>query len=279
MSQKWLGLGRSLLVLALVLVPLFGVAADNSAATILLIAPGAPSGAIAVVQYENPSGQWFDVTGWKAPLQLKTGSGAYYQAWTLKSDNFAQCPFRWMVYGADGQTPWAISDLFMLPRGGGMLLTLTIRKDNLEPVTTTTPVQAAVAEAAQVPVLSGGVTQWGMTCAGKCDAHAHITAFITGVPATSWVVVQWQDGLGNWQSVAGWQGHASYLYNKGQLNDWTATGAGALFFQWSVLPANYGQGPFRWAIYDQLNGTLKTVSPSFRLPTVDGANMIMTLSS
>lgn len=273
LTGSWLW--RSAALLALVLLPFQAISAANDSATITLFAPKAPTGAIAVVQYQNPSGQWFDVTGWQATLNKMTGADVPYQQWTVDKAQFGQGPFRWMVYAADGKTPWAISDIFSLPPGGGIERTVTIRPDNQ--VTTDQTVKTAVGEAAVVPVLKGGSAVWGVPCT-SCDSHAQITAYISGVPATSWVAVQWLDGFGTWQTVPGWQGTAHFLYDKGELKDWTPTGTGALFLQWSVLPANYGQGPFRWAVFSGPDGTLLAVSPNFNMPKIDGVNQIMTLS-
>jgi hypothetical protein len=67
-----------------------------------------------------------------------------------------------------------------------------------------------------------------------------------------WTVVQWQDTLGAWHYVDGWQG--------------TADGQGAV--RWWVSSAQFGQGPFRWAVYDKPGGTILSVSRPFGLPQV-----------
>ncbi len=274
LTRNWIWRGAA--VLLLVLASFQVAAADNSAASITLFAPGAPTGAVSIVQFQSPSGEWFDVTGWQATLNQMTGTDVPYVVWTVDKDNFGQGPFRWVVYQPDGKTFWAISDIFNLPPGGGMNQSVTIRTDNLV-VAPTTAVEKAVVEAAAVPVLKGGSTTWGVSCT-SCQPHAQITAYITGVPANSWLAVQWLDGLGNWQIVSGWQGNANFLFSKGDLNDWTPGGIGTLYQQWSVLPGIYGTGPYRWAVYDGPNGTLLAVSPNFNLPTMDGANQVMFLS-
>lgn len=270
----WLWRGAALL--ALVLASFQSASADNSTATITLFAPGAPAGARAAVQYQVTFGEWFNVSGWENTLTANDND-VLYQQWTVDKANFGQGPFRWVVYQADGKTVWAISDVFSTPPGGGMDQSETIRTDNQVGTASTTAIQTAVGEAVQVPVLKGGSVVWNDPCTG-CDPHAHITAYISGLPVNSWLVVQWQDAAGAWHTVQGWQGNASSLYADGELNGWTPTGTGTLFQQWSVVRANYGQGPFHWAVYSAPNGALLAVSPTFTLPTMDGANQIMYLS-
>jgi hypothetical protein len=46
-----------------------------------------------------------------------------------------------------------------------------------------------------------------------------------------------------------------------------------------VYRQNYGQGPFRWAVYNAPSGgSLLAVSPNFNLPTADGQNEILNLA-
>lgn len=65
-----------------------------------------------------------------------------------------------------------------------------------------------------------------------------------------WTVVQWLDGAGNWNDVPGWQGTYNYPDH----------------IAWAVEQNNFQKGPFRWAIYQEKNGSLLTVSQSFYLP-------------
>lgn len=67
-----------------------------------------------------------------------------------------------------------------------------------------------------------------------------------------WTIVQWQDGLGAWHTVDGWQGSADELGHV----------------QWWVAPAQFGLGSFRWVIFDKPDGTVLTVSQLFHLPQV-----------
>lgn len=69
-----------------------------------------------------------------------------------------------------------------------------------------------------------------------------------------WTIVQWQDALGEWHNVEGWQGGLN-------LN---------LKVIWWVAPENFGEGPFRWVVYKQRNyDEVVAVSESFELPTHD----------
>ncbi len=69
---------------------------------------------------------------------------------------------------------------------------------------------------------------------------------------TKWTVVQWQDGLGVWHDVDGWQGMPD---EQGHV-------------RWWVSSTEFGLGPFRWVIYDKPGGAILTVSHPFDLPQV-----------
>ncbi len=66
-----------------------------------------------------------------------------------------------------------------------------------------------------------------------------------------WTSVEWQDALGKWHPVEGWQGTLE--------PDGTKT--------WWVAEADRGKGPFRWVIADRFHGEARAISPSFYLPT------------
>jgi len=63
-----------------------------------------------------------------------------------------------------------------------------------------------------------------------------------------WTAVQWQDGLGEWHTVEGWQGTPEEDGTK----------------RWWVAPKDFGTGPFRWLVYQ--GGELLALSVSFHLP-------------
>jgi hypothetical protein len=69
-------------------------------------------------------------------------------------------------------------------------------------------------------------------------------------PVELWTVVQWQDALGGWHNVEGWQG---------PLDD------GARKVWWVARP-DFGKGPFRWNVYRDLTGQPLAGSKAFSLP-------------
>ena len=81
-------------------------------------------------------------------------------------------------------------------------------------------------------------------------------------PATAWTVVQWQDALGGWHVVEGWQG---------TLDDGVAK-------VWWVAPKDFNTGPFRWVIYEKRDGKVWGMSQSFNLPAVVGQRFVLDIS-
>jgi hypothetical protein len=78
-----------------------------------------------------------------------------------------------------------------------------------------------------------------------------------GAPATAWTVVQWQDALGGWHDVQGWQGDL----DEGQEKVW-----------W-VLEKDFGTGPFRWVVMARKGGAAWKTSEAFTLP--DGSQWVV----
>ncbi len=76
-----------------------------------------------------------------------------------------------------------------------------------------------------------------------------LTNAATG-PNGVWTVVEWQNSLGSWYTVEGWQGTVEL--------DGTQT--------WWLDASNFGTGPFRWRVFAQKDGTLLATSDSFYLP-------------
>jgi len=76
----------------------------------------------------------------------------------------------------------------------------------------------------------------------------------SGSPAL-WTIVQWQDGLGGWHNVEGWQG---------TLDDGTHK-------VWWVDAADLGKGPFRWLV--ELDDGMLAVSEPFDLPAAAGESV------
>jgi len=73
-----------------------------------------------------------------------------------------------------------------------------------------------------------------------------------------WTEVQWQDGEGEWHLVEGWQGPL-----EGLGDEWVR--------EWWVSQSQFGEGPFRWAIYWGAGGDLLALSAPFTLPETEGA--------
>lgn len=85
-----------------------------------------------------------------------------------------------------------------------------------------------------------------------------------GAPAPGvWAVVQWQDGLGRWQDVQGWQGWVETLWGETHGKVW-----------W-VSPRDLGAGPFRWALFS--NQQLVRASEPFYLPGEKGTTRVIPL--
>jgi hypothetical protein len=78
-------------------------------------------------------------------------------------------------------------------------------------------------------------------------------------PAAAWTVVQWQDGLGGWHTVEGWQGNFDEGLSK----------------VWWVAPKDFDTGPFRWVIYEKRDGKVWGTSPSFDLPATAGQQVVV----
>ena len=69
-----------------------------------------------------------------------------------------------------------------------------------------------------------------------------------------WTRIQWQDALGGWHDIDGWQGS----FNPDQR------------VLWYVGEEHLGDGPFRWLVYESQGGDLLAVSQSFDLPSRGG---------
>lgn len=78
-----------------------------------------------------------------------------------------------------------------------------------------------------------------------------IELFVTRAAQPVYAIVQWQDGLGGWHNVDGW---------RGRVEDNRVL--------WFVPEDMFGDGPFRWVLYDEQE-TLATSDP-FSLPTFSG---------
>ncbi len=73
-----------------------------------------------------------------------------------------------------------------------------------------------------------------------------------------WTEVSWVDGEGIWHAVEGWQSGLD------------SVSGGMGMKSWSVPASLFGQGPFRWEIYDRRGGELLAASRNFNLPGREG---------
>jgi hypothetical protein len=89
--------------------------------------------------------------------------------------------------------------------------------------------------------------------------HGSIELNVPGSTTTLWTVVQWQDTLGDWYPVEGWQG---------TLDEVDAAGVGSKI--WWVGQNEMGQKFFRWLVYEGEGGRLLATSRSFDLPCYNG---------
>ncbi len=80
-----------------------------------------------------------------------------------------------------------------------------------------------------------------------------ITLRVTAPPAGLWTTVEWQDAIGNWHQVEGWQGTLDADQSK----------------TWWVAKADLGKGPFRWVGYERYGGQRWAQSLSFYLPAIN----------
>ncbi len=87
-------------------------------------------------------------------------------------------------------------------------------------------------------------------------AHAQVGTIAVAAPdapLTAWVGVQWLDPLGVWHDVESWSGE----FKEGWAVRW-------------VVEDDFGDGPFRWVIYERQGGQLWATSPSFYFPHYGG---------
>jgi len=80
-------------------------------------------------------------------------------------------------------------------------------------------------------------------------------------------VVEWQDALGRWHPIEGWQGGLDEIDAPPAI----ATDTPVVGYKvWWVPKSLLGQGPFRWLVYTGAQGTLLARSAPFDLPERTG---------
>jgi hypothetical protein len=78
-------------------------------ATLLLRVHPAQDGLWSVVQWQDASGNWHDVEGWRGTVvNGKT-------IWWVEQKDFDKGPYRWVVYQGNSNAPIATSQPFQLP--------------------------------------------------------------------------------------------------------------------------------------------------------------------
>lgn len=83
------------------------------------------------------------------------------------------------------------------------------------------------------------------------EIELHVEGIIEGI----WTIVQWEDAMGNWHDVGGWQG----TLDEGNIKTW-----------W-VGETDLGTGPFRWLVTQE--GNVLGISDAFYLPAFTGKKM------
>jgi hypothetical protein len=123
------------------------------------------------------------------------------------------------------------------------------------------PVQATAGSLPPRPTLSPNPSpapppskdQEGSSIGGSIELHVPTNQIAL------WTVVQWQDTIGGWHTVQGWQG---------TLDEINATGLGKKV--WRVGQNEMGQKSFRWLVYESAGGRMLATSQSFDLPCCSG---------
>lgn len=87
---------------------------------------------------------------------------------------------------------------------------------------------------------------------------SHIRLLVAPAQEGLWSVVEWQGADGEWHVVDGWQG--------------TIDGGSK---RWAVHERNFGEGPFRWVVYDSPAGRVMDTSVTFVLPHSAGEELIV----
>jgi len=272
----------SLVVAAVLAAGLAGAPAASGAAAqtagaddpsyLSVFAPGAGAAAPVGVQQQTRVG-WANVAGWQGFLTGFTNLGTPFTRWPVDPALLGQGPFRAVEFSLDQKSLVAVSDSFYLPVVGGLNLAVTLGPAG---AVLGTPPGAMLlgktlpAPPRQAPLLTASQTTASTSCQrSNCD-NAQISLSVSGVPLNSWIAVEWLDTTqGAWLPVPNWE-------SRGDTDPFDISGR--LVKHWAVLPALYGHGPFRWAVYAGATGGLIGVSPSFNLPATDRTDLVMHLS-
>jgi hypothetical protein len=101
------------------------------------------------------------------------------------------------------------------------------------------------------------------------NSVSEITVYAPGAALGSPVAVQYIDVSGHWVNVTGWTG----------VLDRETDNLLVPFKQFTVFKPNFGQGPFRWVIYQMDGKTVWGISDNFSLPPGGGINQTETVAA
>jgi len=91
----------------------------------------------------------------------------------------------------------------------------------------------------------------------------HLENDVDDIPSDLWTMIEWQDpNHGDWYAVDGW---------RGMLDTPTTQ-------EWWVGSDMFGEGPFRWQLYESKGGELLATSESFMLPTSEDLMVIVNVT-
>lgn len=197
-------------------------------AHIVLEVQSAPAGLWTVVQWQDSAGDWHDIEGWQGTLDEGD-----QKVWWLAADLFGKGPFRWLVYQGQGGKLLAQSEPFYLPFSAGEKVKVEVSLVPSQPAHRSTLISTLLS-----PALDG----------------SYIELHVYPPQAGLWTIVQWQDGLGDWHDIEGWQGMLDEGHKK----------------VWWVAPKDFGTGPFRWMVYQGQRGKELAQSELFYLPSSAG---------
>ncbi len=259
--------------------PVLGATYDNRAfscgssfcdtSTITVYVPNAPDSTWIGVQWLDSSvPMWRNVEGWQGNLDILNNNHQLpFKQWTVFHTNFGQGPFRYILMASPNGPVLGLSPEFNLPGIGGQdrVTFLTLPPMQSTALTNIPVGQGTTNGLANAPVLNANSIIGSIGCADTPCGQGSIQLFVPNNPNVTWVGVQWMDSFGGWHDVPGWQGRL----DKDNANN--------PFKEWSVFTGQLGQGPFRWVLYTQENGSVVGVSPNFNLP--QGGQVVMTTVS
>jgi len=78
-----------------------------------------------VVQWQDATGGWHDVAGWRGTLDTWSRGGGK-KTWVVEDKDLGDGPFRWLVYDHVGGVPLAASAAFDLPALTGDVLEIGV---------------------------------------------------------------------------------------------------------------------------------------------------------